>query len=358
MAQEITSSQMSTASQEGNAAPLVQVLSPKGFAATPIETFESLFAVRPEDKRRSFEPVFRHDIYKLYEAARDNFWIPNEIYLQEDAIHYTTKLNKAEQQFVKFILAFFAMGDGIINENLAARMKDTVKFQESSYFYNLQAAMEDIHAHTYSKLLDEIISDPHERDEVFDNILQRKSIQDLLNYMRESAAAHVPFAEYVLRSIFGEGVFFTGCFCVIYWLGSRGLMPGLCQANQLIARDEGLHTSKSTLVYNLLLVKLTPVRVGEMAHEARRLTVAFLADGLREGQPNMNIDLLTQFVEQTIDERLVGIGVGRIYKTTHQFHFMNNINLVKKGNFFERPITDYKQTEAPSASVQERLDDY
>jgi ribonucleoside-diphosphate reductase beta chain len=323
-----------------------------------METFETLFTVLPEDRRRSFEPVFRHDIYELYKAARDNFWIPTEIHLQEDSLHYTTKLNMVERKFVKFILAFFAMGDGIINENLAARMRDTVKFQESTYFYNLQAAMEDIHAHTYSKLLDEIISDPLERDEVFDKILQRESIQALLSYMKKSAAPDVPFAEYVLRSIFGEGVFFTGCFCVIYWLGSRGLMPGLCQANQLIARDEGLHTNKSILVYNLLLDKLPAAKVGEMAHEARRLTIGFLADGLDGGQPNMNINLLTQYVEQTIDERLMDIGVARIYHTTHQFHFMNNINLAKKGNFFERPITNYRQADAPAASVQERVEDY
>ncbi len=320
-----------------------------------METFETLFNVHPLDTRRSFEPVFRQDIYVLYKDARDNFWIPTEIHLQEDAIHYATKLNPAEQGIIKFILAFFAMGDGIINENLAARMKDTVKFPESSYFYNLQAAMEDIHAHTYSKLLHEIICDPVERDDLFDNILQRKSIQDLLQYMKESAAPSIPFAEYVLRSIFGEGVFFTGCFCIIYWFGSRGLMPGLKQANELIARDEGLHTNKSTLVYNLLRNPLPVPRVIELARECHRFTCAFLADGLKIGQPSMNIILLTEYVEQTIDERLVEIGIGRIYKTTHQFHFMNNINLKKKGSFFEVPVTDYRQADAPNADL---LTDY
>ena len=39
-------------------------------------------------------------------------------------------------------------------------------------------------------------------------------------------------------------------FCSIFWLKKRGLMPGLTFSNELISRDEGLHTDFACLLYS------------------------------------------------------------------------------------------------------------
>ena len=53
-----------------------------------------------------------------------------------------------------------------------------------------------------------------------------------------------------------EGVFFSGSFCSIFWLKKRGLLPGLCFSNELISRDEGLHTDFACLMYSKLESKV------------------------------------------------------------------------------------------------------
>ena len=52
-----------------------------------------------------------------------------------------------------------------------------------------------------------------------------------------------------------EGIFFSGSFCSIYWLKKRGLMPGLTFSNELISRDEGMHTDFAVCLFNKLLKK-------------------------------------------------------------------------------------------------------
>ncbi len=57
------------------------------------------------------------------------------------------------------------------------------------------------------------------------------------------------FAERVLAFSAVEGIFFSGSFCAIFWLKKRSLMPGLTFSNELISRDEGLHTDFACLMY-------------------------------------------------------------------------------------------------------------
>jgi ribonucleoside-diphosphate reductase subunit M2 len=57
------------------------------------------------------------------------------------------------------------------------------------------------------------------------------------------------FAERLVAYAAVEGIFFSGSFCAIFWLKKRGLMPGLTFSNELISRDEGLHTDFGCLLY-------------------------------------------------------------------------------------------------------------
>lgn len=65
------------------------------------------------------------------------------------------------------------------------------------------------------------------------------------------------FAERLVAFAAVEGIFFSGSFCAIFWLKKRGLMPGLTFSNELISRDEGLHTDFACMLYSLLNKKLS-----------------------------------------------------------------------------------------------------
>lgn len=70
------------------------------------------------------------------------------------------------------------------------------------------------------------------------------------------ASSGCGFAERLVAFACVEGIHFSGSFCAIFWLKKRGLMPGLTFSNELISRDEGLHTEFACLLYGLLENKL------------------------------------------------------------------------------------------------------
>ena len=108
------------------------------------------FARFPSDERAATFPIGRPDLWKFYTDARECYWVPAEISFHKDKDHFNNKLTPGEQRFVKYILAFFATSDNIVNVNITERFKREVDIFEANYFYSFQEAMENIHSETYS----------------------------------------------------------------------------------------------------------------------------------------------------------------------------------------------------------------
>jgi ribonucleotide reductase beta subunit family protein with ferritin-like domain len=88
------------------------------------------------------------------------------------------------------------------------------------------------------------------------------------------------FAERLVAFAAVEGIFFSGSFCAIFWLKKRQLMPGLTFSNELISRDEGMHTDFACLLYSHMTHKLTEERVHQIIKEAVDIEVQFLSESL------------------------------------------------------------------------------
>ena len=101
-------------------------------------------------------PIQYPDIWNLYKSALTTFWTVEEIDLSKDKTDWE-KLTKNEQFFIKNILAFFSNSDGIVMENLAERFMNDVQISEARSFYSYQIFNENIHAETYSLLIDTYI---------------------------------------------------------------------------------------------------------------------------------------------------------------------------------------------------------
>ena len=306
-----------------------------------------VFQLRDGDDRMTTFPVARPDIFAFYTKSRDCFWTPGEITTVTDVIHYSTKLTPGEQRFVKYILAFFAASDGIVNVNLAKRFKDDIPMQDASYFYNFQMMMEDIHAHMYSIILDAIVPDRTERDNLINASQTIPVISKMSDYMNRCISSGAPFAERLLRMACVEGIFFTGCFCAIYWLQSRGLMPALAHSNELISRDEALHTEFALHMYNMIEPehRLSKLRIGVIFEEAVSIAAEFITDALPGGLQEMNAALMTDYIKCQADILLSLIGMPPQYNTKHQFHFMDQINMTNRTNFFERRVSEYSKVQ-------------
>jgi ribonucleotide reductase beta subunit family protein with ferritin-like domain len=313
--------------------------------------------IHPEDSRLTTFPLHRPNIFKWYEDALSCYWVPTDINFSKDVEHYETKLTPNMQRFVKHVLAFFAASDGIVNINLAKRFREDLPILEVGYFYDFQIMMENIHAHTYSLQLDAIIPDSTERNNLLNAVTTMPIIKKMAEFMFKCIKSTAKFAERLLRMACVEGILFTGCFCAIYWLANRGLMPGLSHANELISRDEALHTIFALFIYWMLLDKLSHDDVYAIISEAVELASEFIREALPNGLPEMNAGLMIDYIKSQADNLLTLIDVPKLYNTKHNFHFMEQINQTNRTNFFERRVSEYSRTKVSETKDYEIAED-
>jgi ribonucleoside-diphosphate reductase beta chain len=278
----------------------------------------------------------------MYKQAEASFWTAEEIDLSQDQANWEG-LNDGERHFVSHILAFFAASDGIVNENLGANFFNEVQLPEAKCFYGFQIMMENIHAETYSLLIDTYIKDPKEKNRLF-NALETVPCVAKKGEWAIKWINSENFAERLVAFAAVEGIFFSGSFCSLFWLKKRGLMPGLTFSNELISRDEGLHCDFACLLYTKYLVqKLSKDRVYEIITDAVKIEQEFVTDALPVNLIGMNAKLMNQYIEFVADRLLVSLGYPKYYNSTNPFDFMEMISLQGKTNFFEKRVAEYQK---------------
>ena len=291
-------------------------------------------------KRFVIFPIVHHDIWDYYKKAQQVFWTAEEIDLSQDLVDWE-KLNEGEKHFIKHVLAFFAASDGIVNENLAENFYSEVQYPEAKSFYGFQIMMENIHSETYSLLIDTYIKDKEEQNYLFNAIDTVPAVTKKAEWALKWIGSD-SFTERLIAFAAVEGIFFSGSFCSIFWLKKRGLMPGLSFSNELISRDEGLHTDFAVHLYrNHIENKLSRERILEIIGSALEIEKEFITDALPASLIGMNSNLMKQYLEYVSDRLLVDLGVGKVYNSENPFDFMQNIAMTNKTNFFEKRVADY-----------------
>ena len=278
----------------------------------------------------------------MYKQAEASFWTAEEIDLSADLKDWANLTND-ERYFIKHILAFFAASDGIVNENLVLNFMREVQIPEARCFYGFQVAIENIHAETYSLLIDTYIKDPKERDHLF-NALEtvpcvKKKADWALRWIDEAPS----FAHRLIAFAAVEGIFFSGSFCSIFWLKKRGLMQGLSFSNELISRDEGLHCDFACLLYSMLQEKLDEKEVQDIITEAVVFEKEFVSEALPVSLIGMNAGLMCEYIEFVADRLLISLGCDKVYFASNPFPFMDMISLQGKTNFFEKRVAEYQK---------------
>ena len=290
-------------------------------------------------------PVSDQTIWKMYKKQVDCFWRPEEIDTSKDMVCWA-KLSTDEQYFIKMILAFFAASDGIVLENLGVRFMTEVQLPEARAFYGFQIAMENIHSETYSILIDSYIKNTEEKHTLFNAITNfpciEKKAKWALKWIHDKRSS---FATRLIAFACVEGIFFSGAFCSIYWLKKRGLMPGLTFSNELIARDEALHTEFAVYLYNKMDKKIIKKKIQEIIQEAVTIEKEFITEALPCRLVGMNSDLMNKYIEFVADRLAIQLGIDPIYNSINPFDFMEMISLEQKTNFFESRVSEYSLAE-------------
>jgi len=274
----------------------------------------------------------------MYKKQLDCFWRTEEVDLSKDMDHWN-QLSADEQRFVSMILAFFASSDGIVLENLALRFMTDVQTSEARAFYGFQIAMENIHSEMYSLLIDKYV-DYDKRDTMFRAIETFPCIQKKAEWAIQWIQSSSSYPIRLVAFACVEGIFFSGAFCSIYWLKKRGVMPGLTFSNELISRDESMHTDFAVLMY-----KRQEPLPEEVIHKIVGDAVAIEKDFILESLPcrliGMNSDMMSSYIEFVSDRLCLQLGVSKLFNTPNPFSWMESISLEGKTNFFEKRVSEY-----------------
>jgi len=310
----------------------------------PVKDFsdEPLLADNPN--RFVILPIQYDDIWRMYKQAQASFWTAEEVDLEKDLKDWNEKLKDDERYFISHVLAFFAASDGIVNENLVERFMQEVQIPEARCFYGFQIAIENIHSEMYSLLIDTYIKDRNERTRLFNAIENFPAIKKKADWaLRWINSKNATYAERIVAFASVEGIFFSGSFASIFWLKKRGLMPGLSFSNELISRDEGLHTDFACLMFRHLVNKPTKQRILDIVTDAVEIECEFLTEALPVKLIGMNCDLMVEYIKFVADRLLLELECDKFYNTTNPFDFMENISLEGKTNFFEKKVGEYQK---------------
>jgi len=294
-----------------------------------------------DDSKYTILPVKHHDIYDMYKRAVSSFWVEEEIDLAKDLNDWNNKLNDDERYFISMILAFFAGSDGLINENLGQRFYNEVQNSEARLFYGFQIAMEGIHQEVYAKTIDTYIKDKKQKQDLFNAMMVFPCIKKKADWCKKHINSTESFATRLVAFACVEGIAFSGAFCSVFWCKKRGLLQGLTFSNELISRDEALHTEFAILLYSKLVNKLSFKKIKEIIMEMVEIECEFICDALPCRLIGMNSNSMTEYIKFVADRLSVQLGYDKIYDAKNPYDWMLLISLQSKTNFFENKVSEY-----------------
>jgi ribonucleoside-diphosphate reductase beta chain len=288
-------------------------------------------------------PLRYKKAYEFYKTHLSVFWTADEIDIATDR-RGLAKLTPNARKFILYVLAFFSGADGVVMANLVENFSSEVQVMEVRMFYAVQLMMEAIHSETYALLLQTYVADKLERDKLIRAVDHFECIKRKQDWCVEYMDGKIPFAKRLVAFAVLEGVFFSAAFCSIYYLKKTGAeLPGLFFSNELISRDEGLHTQFACWLYNQLPSdqRLSQKEIERMFEQAIEIEANCCKEALPVNLIGMNADAMTRYVKFVADRLLMDLGYDKMFDAKQPFNFMNLISLQGKTNFFEKRVPEY-----------------
>lgn len=295
----------------------------------------------PKEKRYRLFPLKYPDIWNgLYNSHKSMFWSAEEIQLGPDLHDWREKLNEDERNYLKFVLAFFAVSDFIVNEACQVDQEETTVL-EYKFYLDYKVMIENVHSHTYGLLLDTYVADSDEKNRLFDAVnsiaVIKKKVEWFQKYIQDGS-----YSERMIATAIVEGIFFCSSFASIFYMRSRGLLPGLCVANDLIARDESFHRDAALYIYkNYIKNKVPKTQVLEMIKNAVEIEKEFASESLSVDLIGMNATEMCQYIEYVADDLVYNLYQEKLYNVTCPFQWILSMGQYAKADFFNVRSTAY-----------------
>lgn len=287
------------------------------------------------EKRYSIFPIKNQDLWDAYKAAEKQTWVAEEVNLAQDKYD---ELNDDEKFYLKNILAFFTISDGLVIENLCDNVIDNVDIEEAKYYYSHQTFIEQVHANAYSLLIDTYIKDSKEKEDLFNSMLTNEAVNAKASWA-ENWLNNGTFVEKLIAFACVEGIAFSSVFAGVFWFRTRQKMPGLAEMNELILRDEGFHYEFAVQMFKEYVkdeYKPSKERIKEIILSCYETEKKFVEESLPDGLQGMTKDMMVEYVEFVTDIVLKDFTGETEFNVKNPLDYMKKIGLSSKNNFFER----------------------
>ncbi len=296
----------------------------------------------------------------LYRTMLNNFWIPEEISLNEDVKQFPYLTDGERNAFDK-IISFLNFLDSIQSENLP-NLSRYITASEVSSLLNIQAFQEEIHAQSYSYILD-TVTNPITRDKIYD---QWREDKELLKRNKFIAGIYQEFnenpnVENFLKAIMAnyilEGIYFYSGFSFFYTLARQGKMTATSTIFKYINRDEITHLVLFQDIIKELRKENPKMFTKELEETFRDMMRMGVEHEVAWGKYvtnneilGLNDELIDRYIKYLSNLRLKAIGLDILYPdiTTHPMEWIDSFSKLNntKTDFFEAKVTNYTKAAA------------
>ena len=311
----------------------------------------------------TLRPMRYPSFYERYRDAIKNTWTVEEVDFSIDVNDLNRKMSDADRHMIHRLVAFFATGDSIVANNLVLNLYKHINAPEARMYLSRQLFEEALHVQFYLTLLDTYIPDVAEREKAFAAIhsipsIKMKadfcfkwtnSIQDLDECRTREERQNFLLNMICFASCI-EGLFFFGAFAYVYYLRSRGLLPGLATGTNWVFRDESGHMAFAFEVVETVRREepgifdenLKGRIIEEMLDEAIACEYQFAQDVLGTGVIGLSLDDMHEYLQFIANQRLQMLGMPPRYEANNPFPFMEMQDVQELANFFERRVSAYQ----------------
>lgn len=293
--------------------------------------------------------------HKLYRTMLNNFWIPEEIPLAGDAKQFQ-ELSAAERRGFDKTISFLNFLDSIQGENLP-NLSEYVTAPEVCSLLNIQAFQEEIHAQSYSYILDSVCS-PETRENIYDEWrndehLYRRN-RFIANWYQQfvDERDNKNFVRSCMANFLLESLYFYSGFSFFYALARHGKMTSTATIIKYIQRDELTHVVLFQNMFKELRKENPELFTPELIEELRDMTHIAVQHEIHWGQyitnnqiQGLTNDLIEKYIKYLANERLGRLGLEILYPeiASHPMKWVesfSNLNITKT-DFFEQKVTNY-----------------
>jgi len=300
----------------------------------------------------SFFPIQHENLLKYYRLQFDMIWTAQEIDMSQDRHDWKT-LDPKTQRLIKFVLCFFAQADGLVIENISKRFQDESSdiLKEAGHFYAVQNLVETVHNEMYSIMIDVFITEPDEQARALNAIQHYPSIRQIALWMKKWMESDRPLRERVVAFACIEGIVFVALFVAIWYIKRQNKLPGLCKANEFIARDEALHALFAVELYHTLKLNTNDwpeedkeeETVFSIVKDAVTIAEDLIKNSLENDLVGLKAEDLVEYVHMTADNLVTQLGFQPLYRASNPFEWMVAIGIPNRTNFFEQRVSEYSK---------------